>query len=110
MFNVFLILSRSATPDEVFSELLAEVVSLTVSRIVCQTFEAVPFMLKHLVSRQYHIGPEGAVIGSSPEASISLPQETALLDKHVEIKWISGILCKISGNTYGIIPSLMHYP
>lgn len=70
---------------------------------MCQTFETVPFMLKHLVSRQYHIGPEGAVIGSSPKASISLPQDTALLDKHVEIKWISGILYKISGNISRII-------
>ena len=52
--------------------------------------EPVPFMLRCLVSRQYHIGPTGAVIGSSPEADICLPQETGLLESHVKIKGTSG--------------------
>ena len=61
--------------------------------------EPVPFMLRRLVSRQYHIGPEGAVIGCSPEADIHLPREVGLWDKHVEIKWISGVLSRTSHNS-----------
>ena len=58
--------------------------------------EPVPFILRRLISRQYHIGPDGAVIGSSPAADVSLSRDTGLLDKHVEIKWISGMVSRTS--------------
>ena len=69
---------------------LAEFATITVSRIVHNSDEPAPFMLKRLVSRQYHIGPAGAVIGFNPEADICLPREAGLLEKHVEIKGTSG--------------------
>lgn len=92
--------------DETLSKPLAEYISLTISRVVCgsdESHEPVPFILRRLVSRQYHVGPEGAVIGSSPEANVSLPQDAGLWDKHVEIKWISGILFLWSCNPMNII-------
>ena len=87
--------------DEILMKPLAEYVSLTISRVVHHSdasYEPVPFMLKRLVSRRYHVGPDGAVIGSSPEADIYLPCDTGLLDKHVEIKWMSGMFSKKSNH------------
>ena len=78
-----------------FGNPLAEFANVTVSRIVCNSDEPVPFMLRRLVSRQYHIGPAGAVIGFSPEADICLPQETGLLERHVDIKGTSGRTNKV---------------
>lgn len=74
-----------------FGNPLAEFANVTISRIVYNSDEPVPFILRRLVSRHYHIGPAGVVIGSSPEADICLPQETGLLERHVEIKGTSGI-------------------
>ena len=86
--------THSLTADEVFDEPLAEFADLTISRIIHNSDEPVPFMLRRLVSRRYHVGPAGVVIGFSPKADICLPQETELLEKHIEIKWISGMLSK----------------
>ena len=76
--------------DEMFDNPIAEFANVTVSRIVHNCDEPVPFMLRRLVSRKYHIGPAGAVIGFSPEADICLPQEAGLLERHVQIKGNSG--------------------
>lgn len=39
---------------------------------------------------EYHIGPEGASVGSSSSATVSLPSVTGLLPNHFEIRWIPG--------------------
>ena len=91
--NIHIVL-HALTADEVFEKPLAEFANLTISRIVCTSDEPVPFMLRRLVSRHYHVGPAGAVIGFSPEADICLPREIGLWEKHIEIKWISGMLSR----------------
>ena len=44
-----------------------------------------PFLLRRLVGRCYHIGPEGAIIGSDPTCSVVLPLETEVLPMHCSL-------------------------
>lgn len=52
--------------------------------------ETTPFSLCRVVSREYHVGEKGMVIGSGLDCDITLPLEAGLDERHVEIKWISG--------------------
>lgn len=83
-----------------FSQPLREYALLKITRVLesGEPDQPVPFILRRLVSREYHIGPEGATIGSSPEATIFLPRETGMCGRHVEIKWISGEYSKYVQN------------
>ena len=76
----------------VFSQPLREYVLLKVTRVLesSEPDQPVPFILRRLVSREYHIGPEGASIGTSPNATIFLPREAGVCGRHVEIRWIPG--------------------
>ena len=49
-----------------------------------------PFLLRRLVGRCYHMGPEGAVIGSDPSCSIVVPSETEVLPVHCSFHWEEG--------------------
>lgn len=47
--------------------------------------------MRRLLSREYHIGPEGAIIGSGPNTTITVPKEADIMESHVQIKWNSGM-------------------
>lgn len=46
-----------------------------------------PFLLRRLIGNCYHLGPEGAVIGSDPSCSIVVPSETGVLPMHCGFHW-----------------------
>ena len=75
---------------DIFSKPLDEYVCLRLTRIIesGEEDDPVPFVLRRLVSRQYDIGPEGAIIGSASDCSICLPKEAGVLPQHLEIKWV----------------------
>lgn len=50
----------------------------------------VPFVLSRLVGRHYHVGPEGAAIGTSTHSSVCVPPESEVFPKHAEISFIAG--------------------
>ncbi len=52
--------------------------------------EPTPFSLHRVISREYHVGKEGVVIGSGDECDVRLPLEAALEERHVEIRWVRG--------------------
>ena len=49
-----------------------------------------PFLLRRLVGRQCHVGPEGVLIGSGTECSVCLPKEAEVWEKHAALRWVSG--------------------
>lgn len=53
--------------------------------------EAPPFSLQRLLSREYHVGEDGLLIGRGEECGVTVPLEAALKDKHMEIKWVPGM-------------------
>ena len=81
---------------------LGEYICLTIERIR-SSHESdddtnVPFSLTRLVSKQYHIGPEGASLGTSPDCTVCLPRESGLKERHVEFHWVPGSQCIPVGN------------
>ena len=78
--------------DDMYTKPFAEYACLKIAHVIEDSNEDhhSPFFLRRLLSREYHIGPEGAVIGTSAECNICLPKEAGLMNKHVEIKWIPG--------------------
>lgn len=50
-----------------------------------------PFSLYRLVSREYHLGGEGLVIGCGQDCTLALPPEAGLKEKHIQIKWVPGM-------------------
>ena len=48
---------------------------------------SMPFVLRRLIGRVYHIGPRGALIGTSPHCSILVPVEADVLKEHCRITW-----------------------
>ena len=47
----------------------------------------VPFILSRLVGRHYHVGPEGASIGTSADCSVCVPSESEVWPRHTLISW-----------------------
>lgn len=47
-----------------------------------------PFLLRRLVGRQCHVGPEGVLIGSGTECSVCLPGEAEVWEKHTALRWV----------------------
>lgn len=67
---------------------MGEFVSLKIVNVVSKD-EATPtpFVIRRLIGRVYHVGPEGITVGtSSSSSSISLPAESLLETKHFQIK------------------------
>lgn len=52
--------------------------------------EVVPFTLHRLVSREYHVGKGGVVIGVGAKNGVRLPSESNVEDQHVAIEWRPG--------------------
>jgi len=52
--------------------------------------DPVPFILRRLVSRQYHVGPEGATIGTSDDCTVCVPKDSRMWVKHLGIRWVPG--------------------
>ena len=52
-------------------------------------------MLSRLVGRHYHVGPEGATIGTSADCSICVPPESEAWPRHALIRWNAGQTCTI---------------
>ncbi len=75
----------------IFGQPLKEHIQLKIARVLDTGNCHIPFILRRLVSREYHIGPEGAIIGSGPTSTIRLPSEARILASHVSIKWIPGM-------------------
>jgi ankyrin repeat protein len=50
----------------------------------------VPFVLSRLIGRHYHVGPEGANIGTSSDCTVRIPPESEAFPKHAQISWITG--------------------
>ncbi len=77
---------------DAFSRPLGEYVCLQLVRILEneERDEPVPFVLRRLVSRQYHIGPEGIVIGTASDCTASLPKVSRVWGKHLGIRWVPG--------------------
>lgn len=65
---------------------MGEFVSLKIVNAVSKD-EATPtpFVIRRLIGRVYHVGPEGITVGTS-SSSISLPAESLLETKHFQIK------------------------
>ncbi len=49
---------------------------------------SLPFILRRLVGREYHVGPNGVTIGTSPTCDIMLPGEGDILPEHCHIKHV----------------------
>ena len=47
----------------------------------------VPFILRRLIGREYHIGPDGITIGTSANCNIRLPVEGDIIAEHCRIKY-----------------------
>ena len=79
---------------ELYSRPLDDYACLTIARISPQADhtpnDVIPFTLHRLVSREYHVGKGGVVIGTGSKCSVRLPTETGLQEQHVAIEWISG--------------------
>ncbi len=69
---------------------MKEHIQLKITRVLDTGDSHVPFIMRRLVLREYHIGPEGAIIGSGPTSTIRLPSEARILASHVSIKWVPG--------------------
>ena len=79
---------------DVFSKPLSNYACLKITRIVPSEDdgEHIPYVLHRLVSREYHVGEEGVVIGKGEDCAVKLPSESEVEDKHVEIRWVPGTL------------------
>ena len=79
---------------DVYSRPLANFASLKILRVLPSpdSDEAPPFSLQRLISREYHIGEEGVLIGQEKECGVVVPPESGLEEKHLRIKWIPGSL------------------
>lgn len=77
---------------DIYTKPLANYASLKIVRVLPSSDEddVTPFLLRRLVSREYHINKEGVIIGSGQECGITLASEAGLEDKHIEIKWVPG--------------------
>ena len=49
---------------------------------------SLPFILRRLIGREYHVGPDGVVIGTAPTCNIRLPAEGDILPEHCCIKFV----------------------
>ena len=49
---------------------------------------SLPFILRRLIGREYHIGPDGVTIGTSPTCDIMLPVEGDIVPEHCCIKHV----------------------
>lgn len=47
----------------------------------------IPFSLRRMIGQEYHIGPEGALIGVGPHCTVVLPVESGLAKEHCRIVW-----------------------
>ena len=52
--------------------------------------EPIPFILRRLISREYNVGPEGAVIGTSSDCTVCIPRDSGVCARHVAIRWVPG--------------------
>lgn len=78
---------ETETDTEHLQAPLAEFVSLKLVKILNVDDTPIPFLLHRLIGRVYHIGPNGAVIGTSPKCTIMLPSESEISSEHCHIKW-----------------------
>ena len=66
---------------------LGDYASLRLIRVEENSSEGhIPFLLSRLVGRHYHVGPEGATIGTSAECSVCVtPKESEVWPRHALI-------------------------
>ena len=71
---------------------LGEYVCLKLERVLesADSDEPIPFILRRLVSREYNVGPEGAVIGTSSDCTVCIPRDSGVCARHVAIRWVPG--------------------
>ena len=71
---------------------LGEYVCLKLERVLesADSDEPIPFILRRLVSREYNVGPEGAVIGTSSDCTVCVPRDSGVCARHVAIRWVPG--------------------
>ncbi len=74
------------------TELLKEHIQIKITRVLDNADMPTPFIIRRLLSREYHVGPEGAIIGSGVDATIRLPREAGIMATHFVIKWVSSKL------------------
>ena len=67
---------------------LGEYVCLKLERVLesADSDEPIPFILRRLVSREYNVGPEGAVIGTSSDCTVCIPRDSGVCARHVAIQ------------------------
>lgn len=59
---------------------------------------SLPFILRRVIGREYHIGPDGATIGSSFKCSIQVPIEGEAWPEHCHIKYIHNLSTSAKDN------------
>ena len=62
----------------------------------------VPFVLSRLIGRHYHVGPEGANIGTSSDCTVRIPPESEAFPKHAQISWITGERPLAAASLHGV--------
>lgn len=76
---------------DTYSRPLANFASLKILRLLpSPDGETPPFSLQRLISREYHIGEAGILIGHGQECGVTVPLEAGLQEKHILVKWIPG--------------------
>ena len=78
--------------SDLFMKPLGEYVCLKLERVLesAESDEPIPFILRRLVSREYNVGPEGAVIGTSSDCTVCIPRDSGVCARHVAIRWVPG--------------------
>ena len=69
---------------------LGEFVQLKLVRVMEEEREdsvGVPFALRRMIGWEYHIGPEGALIGTGIHCTVCLPAESGIAKEHCLISW-----------------------
>lgn len=107
------VVTEVLTMHSAFSHLLSDIIHKSLGQFVRLKLVKVcgedahddlpiPFALRRIIGREYHVGPEGVLIGTGGHCAVRLPVESGTAVEHCLIAW-EGDTSQLDGNGHFVI-------